>query len=177
MSVCLIPEQCEEMRKGIGRTQSGEPSDGLPTESRRYGRLENLRYELGKPENSEMRTHGKPFAACYPGLTESAMQLHSLRKSEMKSTTAVALIIMGTMLILAPIGADYLFQRNLVSLLMKESSISTTLMPQLSTWYRVVCWLTGSLMVLFGALVPGAYTRAGYYEVADDDDDEVKHDG
>ncbi|MEI6395680.1 MAG: hypothetical protein WCT12_31820, partial [Verrucomicrobiota bacterium] len=146
-------------------------------ESRRYGRLENLRYELGKPENSEMRTHGKPFAACYPGLTESAMQLHSLRKSEMKSTTAVALIIMGTMLILAPIGADYLFQRNLVSLLMKESSISTTLMPQLSTWYRVVCWLTGSLMVLFGALVPGAYTRAGYYEVADDDDDEVKHDG
>jgi len=61
MSVSLILEQCEEMRKGIGRTQGREPSDGLPTESRRYGRLENLRYEPGKPENSEMRTHGKPF--------------------------------------------------------------------------------------------------------------------
>ena len=33
----------------------GEPSDGLPTESRRYGRLENLRYDPGKPEKSEMR--------------------------------------------------------------------------------------------------------------------------
>jgi len=34
----------------------GERSDGLPTESRRYGRLENLRYDPGKPERSEMRS-------------------------------------------------------------------------------------------------------------------------
>ena len=35
----------------------------------------------------------------------------------MKTPVAVALIVMGTVLVLVPIGADYLFQRNLVSLL------------------------------------------------------------
>ena len=96
----------------------------------------------------------------------------------MKTPVAVALIIMGTVLILAPIGADYLFQRNLVSLLLKEQSISATVIPQLSTWYRVVCWLTGSLIVLVGALLPGAYARADYYEAADDEaDDEDEGDG
>ena len=96
----------------------------------------------------------------------------------MKTPVAVALIIMGTVLILAPIGADYLFQRNLVSLLLKEQSISATVIPQLSTWYRVVCWLTGSLMVLVGALGAGADARAGYYAEADDEvDDEDEDDG
>jgi hypothetical protein len=96
----------------------------------------------------------------------------------MKPPVAVALIIMGTVLILAPIGADYLFQRNLVSLLTKEQSIGATVMPHLSTWYRVVCWLTGSLMVLVGALAAGADARAGYYAEADDEvDDEDEDDG
>ena len=85
---------------------------------------------------------------------------------------------MGTVLILAPIGADYLFQRNLVSLLTKEQSIGATVMSQLSAWYRVVCWLTGSLMVLVGALAAGADARAGYYAEADDEvDDEDEDDG
>ena len=87
----------------------------------------------------------------------------------MKPPVAVALIIMGTVLILAPIGADYLFQRNLVSLLTKDQSITATVVPQLSAWYRIVCWLTGSLMVLVGALAPGADARASYYEEADDE--------
>ena len=96
----------------------------------------------------------------------------------MKPPVAVALIIMGTVLILAPIGADYLFQRNLVSLLTKEQSIGATVMSQLSAWYRVVCWLTGSLMVLVGALAAGADARAGYYAEADDEvDDEDEDDG
>ena len=45
----------------------GEPSDGLPTESRRYGRLENLRYDAGKPEKSKMRAAGskQPFLSCF----------------------------------------------------------------------------------------------------------------
>ena len=90
----------------------------------------------------------------------------------MKSPVAVALIIMGTVLILAPIGADYLLQRNWVSLMLKEQTISATVIPQLSTWYRVVCWLTGSLMAFLGAMAPSAYNRAGYYAAADEDDDE-----
>jgi len=89
---------------------------------------------------------------------------------------AVALVIMGGMLILAPIGADYLFQRNLVSLLLNEQSISATVIPQLSSWYRVVCWLTGSLMVFFGVLIPGAYARASYYAVPEDEDKDDESD-
>jgi hypothetical protein len=53
-------------------------------------------------------------------------------------------------------------------------------MSQLSAWYRVVCWLTGSLMVLVGALAAGADARAGYYAEADDevdDEDEDEDDG
>jgi hypothetical protein len=94
----------------------------------------------------------------------------------MKPPVAVALIIMGTVLILAPIGADYLFQRNLVSLLTKEQSIGATVMSQLSAWYRVACWLTGSLMVLVGALGAGADARAGYYAEADDEVDDEDED-
>jgi len=73
------------------------------------------------------------------------------------------MIIMGTALILAPIGADYLFQRNLVALLTKEQALTATVMPHLSTWYRVVCWLTGSLMVLVGSVAAGADSRASHY--------------
>jgi len=36
------------------KEHGGEPSNGLPTESRRYSRLENLRYDRGKPGKSEM---------------------------------------------------------------------------------------------------------------------------
>ena len=96
--------------------------------------------------------------------------LDSFRKAEMKPPVAIALIIMGTVLIVAPIGADYLFQRNLVSLLTKEPPVSATVMTQLSTWYRVVCWLTGSLMLLVGALA-SADTRARYYAEEDDEDE------
>jgi uncharacterized protein YneF (UPF0154 family) len=68
----------------------------------------------------------------------------------MKTPIAVALIGMGTVLVQSPIGADYLFQRNLVSLLTKNPSINATVKPQLTTLYRVVCLLIGSLMVMLG---------------------------
>ena len=88
------------------------------------------------------------------------------------------MIIMGTVLILAPIGADCLFQRNVVALLLaKEPSISPVVIPQLNIWYRVVCWLTGTLMVLVGA-VASADPRTRYLVEADDEvDDEDKDEG
>ena len=100
----------------------------------------------------------------------------------MKSSNAVALIVMGAMLVLAPIGADYLFQRNLVSLLTKEPSINAAVIPQLSTWYRIVCLLIGSFMIIFGTFVPAAaeartrtccYADADY-EVDEEDSDDAK---
>jgi hypothetical protein len=96
----------------------------------------------------------------------------------MKSRVAVALIVMGTVLILAPVAADWLFQRNLVFILTKEQSATPALMPQLSAWYRIICWLTGSLMVLIATLGSVARNRATYYEEAneetDDEDDDRK---
>ena len=46
-----LPDSAEGLWRDeqVARDGSGEASDGLPTESRRYGRLENLRYECGKP--------------------------------------------------------------------------------------------------------------------------------
>jgi len=38
------------------KTAVGTTDYGLPTESRRYSRLENLRYDPGKPETFEIRT-------------------------------------------------------------------------------------------------------------------------
>jgi hypothetical protein len=85
------------------------------------------------------------------------------------------MITMGTLLILAPIGADYLFQRNLVSLLTSQQSISPIVMPHLSTWYRIICWLMGSLMVLIGTLAAMTDARTSFYarpNVQDEDEDE-----
>ena len=41
-----LPDSAEGLWRDeqVARDGSGEASDGLPTESRRYGRLENLRY-------------------------------------------------------------------------------------------------------------------------------------
>ena len=46
-----LPDSAEGLWRDlqVASDGSGEASDGLPTESRRYGRLENLRYECGKP--------------------------------------------------------------------------------------------------------------------------------
>ena len=94
----------------------------------------------------------------------------------MKPPVAVALIIMGTVLILAPVGADGLFQRNLVSLLTAAQSATPMVMSQLSAWYRIICWLTGSLMVLIGTLASVARPSATYYEETDEEDDDEDKD-
>ena len=92
----------------------------------------------------------------------------------MKSSVAVTLIAMGTLLILAPIGADYIFQRNLVALLSKAQSPGPLLTSQLSDWYRIVVWLTGSLMVVVGTLAALVENRNSYYDLnAVDDEDEA----
>ena len=99
----------------------------------------------------------------------------------MKPPVVVTLLIMGTLLILAPIGADYLFQGNLVSVLIKAASPSVALIERLGGWYRVACWLIGSLMIGIG-IIGGAVDGRGPYYVdtigdtdEDDDDDEPQN--
>jgi hypothetical protein len=84
--------------------------------------------------------------------------------AEMKSPVSVTLIVMGTLLILGPIGADYLYQANLVSLLAKGQPVAATVIDHVSLWYRIVCWLTGSMMILIGMVAGAADRRASQYE-------------
>ncbi len=65
----------------------------------------------------------------------------------MKTAIAVTLIIMGTLLVITPVLADILYQRNVVDLMARSGVTSVTLSGQLGDRYRFGCWLTGSVMV------------------------------
>lgn len=65
----------------------------------------------------------------------------------MKAPIAVTLIIMGALLVMTPVLADFLYQRNVVALMAKSGVTSVTLAGQMSELYRFGCWLTGSGMV------------------------------
>ena len=65
----------------------------------------------------------------------------------MKTPIAVALIIMGAVLVMTPVLADFLYQRNVVALMAKSGVTSVTLAGQMNDLYRFGCWLTGSGMV------------------------------
>lgn len=65
----------------------------------------------------------------------------------MKTPIAVTLIIMGVLLVMTPALADFLYQRNVVALMIKSGVTSVTLAGQMSELYRFGCWLTGSGMI------------------------------
>jgi hypothetical protein len=65
----------------------------------------------------------------------------------MKTPIAVALIIMGALLVMTPALSDYLFQRNTVELLSRPGVVNVSLAGQMSEIYRLGCWLTGTGMI------------------------------
>jgi len=65
----------------------------------------------------------------------------------MKTPIAVALIVMGALLVMTPALSDYLFQRNTVELLSRPGVVNVSLAGQMSEIYRLGCWLTGSAMI------------------------------
>ena len=65
----------------------------------------------------------------------------------MKTPIAVTLIIMGALLVVTPAVADFLYQRNVIALLIQSGPGQVTLAGQMSDLYRFGCWLTGSGMV------------------------------
>lgn len=67
--------------------------------------------------------------------------------SSMKNSIAVTLIIMGTLLVMTPVLADVMYQRNVVDLMASSGVTSVTLSGQMGDRYRFGCWLTGSGMV------------------------------
>jgi len=65
----------------------------------------------------------------------------------MKTPVAVALIIMGTLIIITPAISDYLFQLNVTTLLIKTGAPNVTIEGRMSDLYRIGCWATGLGMV------------------------------
>jgi hypothetical protein len=71
----------------------------------------------------------------------------------MKTPIAVALIIMGGLLLMTPAFSDYFYQQNLVALMSRPGVQSVNLAGTMPDLERIGCYLTGSLMV--GAAVLG----------------------
>jgi len=75
----------------------------------------------------------------------------------MKTPIAVTLIIMGALLVMTPVVADYFYQQNIVALMARSGVSGVTLAGQMSEFYRFGCWLTGSGMI--GIAVLGSRHR------------------
>jgi hypothetical protein len=77
----------------------------------------------------------------------------------MKTPVAVTLIIVGALLVMTPVLADFLYQRNVVALMAKSDLTSVILSGQMSELYRFGCWFTGSAMVGVAVLCSGFSRR------------------
>jgi hypothetical protein len=65
----------------------------------------------------------------------------------MKTPVAITLIIVGGMLVAAPIVSDYLERAQIAAVMGKPGVSSVNLQPTLSSEYRLGCWILGSAMV------------------------------
>lgn len=65
----------------------------------------------------------------------------------MKAQVAEKLIIMGAILILAPIISDYLMQRQVVEVMTATKASNVSLGGGLSTDYRGGCYVAGAVMI------------------------------
>ena len=65
----------------------------------------------------------------------------------MKTSVAITLIIVGGLLVAAPIASDYLQRAQLLAALGKAGVTSVNLQPILSEQYRLGCWSVGAAMV------------------------------
>jgi hypothetical protein len=65
----------------------------------------------------------------------------------MKTPIAVALIIMGGLLIMTPAFSDFLYQKNVVELMSRPGVVNVSLPLHMSDIYRFGCWLTGTGMI------------------------------
>ena len=90
----------------------------------------------------------------------------------MKTPTNVTLIVMGALLILAPLIADVLYQHNLVTLLTHApgANVPISVTTRLSGWTKAAHWVAGSLMILLGILGALIALRWPYYTDADEED-------
>lgn len=112
-------------------------------------------------QTSHCESHGRTQTLVTPNRTHY-----------MKPIVAVTLIVMGTLLLLAPVGADYLFQRNVVLLRIGAPSANVALIERLNNWYRVGCWLPAALMIFLGVVIAANQVRNPYYTETEDEEEE-----
>ena len=84
----------------------------------------------------------------------------------MKSAIAITLIIVGALLIMTPVLADYLHESNVVALLSRDNVRQVTLNGQMGDMYRLGCWLTGSAMIVVAVRAGLAARRTEQSETA-----------
>lgn len=65
----------------------------------------------------------------------------------MKNNVAIALIVMGSALVMVPAVSDFLYQLNVVTVLSQAKSDTVTLQGQMGDYYRFACWATGASMI------------------------------
>ena len=70
----------------------------------------------------------------------------------MKTPVAITLIITGSLLIAAPIIADFVERAQVAAALGKPGVTSVNLQPTLSSEYRFGCWFVGCAMILAATL-------------------------
>lgn len=63
----------------------------------------------------------------------------------MKHSISITLIIVGGLLIVAPLISDHLQRQQQVTALSRPGVQSVSLQPQMSELYRFGCWLTGTV--------------------------------
>ena len=70
----------------------------------------------------------------------------------MKTPVAITLILIGGLLVAAPIFSDYFERQQLAAAISKPNVNEVRLGPTLSTEYRFGCWFLGGVMV-FSAVI------------------------
>jgi hypothetical protein len=81
----------------------------------------------------------------------------------MKALSVVAFVLFGVGLILAPLISDHIreatYFRFLENARSKEVSKEVRLGPGMAEEYRWLCWITGGIMILIGAMLAEQQNR------------------
>ena len=80
------------------------------------------------------------------------------REKDMKAAAVSLLIVLGTLLILAPVAAGVMHQSN-VTRLMESGHNQVQLQPPLSSDYAASCWVAGAAMIVVAVLLAVWFTR------------------
>jgi ABC-type phosphate transport system auxiliary subunit len=79
----------------------------------------------------------------------------------MKTEISIALIICGTILIIAPPASDYLYRQDVKQVLIEKPDATTVTFSGdvMSEEYRIACWMVGTGMIVVTVIASIAAAR------------------